>query len=186
MHLFSVSEPETLFMDRVSVDMWCYRIVILFSLCHKAAEMKYDVKMLFISCSLDSCKQCSHTKVNILKVCFSSAVHTLHVVDCGSHIAFPEWMKQKRHQSQDVCSVVKFDMEEKELQCKNKSGLNIPHKLKPLELFVLKRTIWIVVYSVWWPLSMVLWRLGSDNSRNKCTNNKSKENFHIIEYVLFR
>lgn len=65
----------------------------------------------------------------ILKVCFSSEVYTLHMVDYGARIGFAEWMKRKRHPSEDVCNVVESDVKKKS-ECKNKSGLNILHKAK--------------------------------------------------------
>lgn len=41
-------------------------------------------------------------------------------------------MDETKIPSEDVCNVVEFDVEKKEVQCQNKSGLNITHKATPL------------------------------------------------------
>lgn len=87
--------------------------VSVFTWPQNVAEMKHDVKRLFIFFLFNCCKQYSHMNICILKVCFSSEVYTLHMVDYGARIGFAEWMKRKRHPSEDVCNVVESDVKKK-------------------------------------------------------------------------
>ena len=87
-----------------------------------------DVKTFLIFLLSKRCKQRSHTKVYILKVCFSSASYTLHMADCGSHIAFilNGWNKKDTHQRFAMLS----SLGEKK-RCSVKTSLASIHPTKP-------------------------------------------------------
>lgn len=63
-------------------------------------------------------------------MCFSSAVYTLHMVDCGSQIAYPERTKHKREAPERI---PEFDVQKKNSLAST--------KLKHPELFVLRRRV---------------------------------------------
>lgn len=133
-----------------------------------AVEMKYHVKTLFIFFSFHCCKHCLHSKVCILNVCFSSAVYTLHMVDCGSlqgDITLPEWMKwEDTHQR--MFAVLSNLTWKKEVHCSNRSVLNIAHKAKPPWSCLCSKGAYELNW-IWWGdhFLTVLWRLGSVNSQ---------------------
>lgn len=146
-----------------------------------AAQMKCDVKTLFISFLFSCCKPCSHTKVCILKVCFPSAVYTLHMADCGSRIAFREWMKRKKdthHRMFAMLSSLTWKVE----RCSVKTSLAsiYPTKLKPPGVVCAQKEhldwSWFnVVATFYSPLKT------RHRQRSKC-----KENSPIILFLLFQ
>ena len=111
------------------------------------------------------------------------------MANCGSRSAFPEWMKAKKDARPWMFAMLSSftrKKKKKEAQCKNKSGLNIPHKAKtPWSCLCTKRTFGLKFIQCGDHFLQLFEDQAQTTLKRKCTTSKCKENVQKNAFVLF-
>lgn len=177
-------------MDCVTIDIWHYRAVFLFSPGHKnVCLLKWKMTSRrfssFSSTSVNnvavpnfaSSKCVSHQQFTLC--IWRIVVLTLHSLNGGN---------EKKTPIRGCLQCFRIlTWNKKELQCKNKSDLNVPHNAKPPGAVCAQKEHldwgWFSVVTTFYsPLKTRLRK----TSKRKCTTSKCKENIQIILFVLFQ